>query len=75
MKLKKKITLKKWDSLYKHQALMVDDKNFNPGKLDFTKLAGCKSRTVNFFGDVHTEVFSLKVSADDQFVGAACSNG
>lgn len=30
---------------------------------------------VNFFGDVHTEVFSLKVSADDKFVGAACSNG
>ena len=34
-----------------------------------------KSRLVNFFGDIHTEVFSLKVSADNKFVGAACSNG
>ena len=30
---------------------------------------------VNFFGDVHTEVFSLKVSADNKYVGGTCSNG
>lgn len=30
---------------------------------------------VNFFGDIHTEVFSVKVNENDKYVAAACSNG
>ena len=74
---KKKITVKKWDTLFKHTQHLVEQKNFSPGILKFNRESypTDKSRIVNFFGDIHTEVFSLKVSADDKFVGAACSNG
>lgn len=30
---------------------------------------------VNFFGDVHTEVFSVRVDPLDEIVGVGCSNG
>lgn len=75
--IKKKITQKKWDHLFKHTEHQLEQKNFNPGVLKFNHqdFPKDKSRLVNFFGDIHTEVFSLKVSADNKFVGAACSNG
>lgn len=30
---------------------------------------------VNFFGDVNTKVFTLKVHQNDSYVAAGCSNG
>jgi hypothetical protein len=30
---------------------------------------------VNFFGDPHTEIFSLQASNDDEYMVAGCSNG
>ncbi len=73
--LKKKVGHKKWELLLKHQEHIVEEKNFTLGQTKIAKLDHCKSREVNFFGDVHSEVFALKVSADDKYVGAACSNG
>jgi len=32
-------------------------------------------KVVNFFGDVYTETFSVKVDHTDKVVGAGCSNG
>ncbi len=30
---------------------------------------------MNFFGDVHTEVFAAKVNTNDKIVAVGCSNG
>lgn len=35
----------------------------------------CKASLVNFFGDVHTEVFTLKTNHRDKVLGVGCSNG
>lgn len=34
-----------------------------------------KPHVVNFFGDIHTEVFSLNVSSNNKYVAAGCENG
>ena len=74
---KKRITIKKWEHLFKQTEHIQEQKKFNPGEIKFnlTDYPTDKSRAVNFFGDIHTEVFAVKVSADDKYVGAACSNG
>jgi hypothetical protein len=43
--------------------------------VEFTNTPLCTGRVVNFFGDIHTEVFSVKVNANDKAVGVGCSNG
>ena len=34
-----------------------------------------KPHVVNFFGDVHTEVFCLNVCHNNKYVTAGCDNG
>ena len=34
-----------------------------------------KPRVVNFFGDIHTEVFCLSINPEDKLAAAGCSNG
>lgn len=74
-KFKKYNGAKRLEHLLKHQELFQIAKTYNPGKVDFINTPKCEARVVNFFGDVHTEVFALKVSSDDQKVIAGCSNG
>lgn len=55
---------------------MEIDKAYNPGQVTFDNTEQCESRVVNFFGDIHTEVFSLKINInDDKRVAVGCSNG
>ena len=61
--------------ILKQQEYYDDERDYLPGKIDITASALCKPRVVNFFGDIHTEVFSLNVSYDDQYVVVGCSNG
>ena len=74
---KKKITIKKWNHLLKEIEHHEEEKKFNPGEVKFNHqdYPNDKSRVVNFFGDIHTEVFAVKSRADNKYVGAACSNG
>lgn len=63
------------ENILKHQEHMETDKTFNPGQLECINTPLCKTKLVNFFGDVHTEVFSMRVSKNDKYVAVACSNG
>jgi hypothetical protein len=55
--------------------MLEADKEYNPGQVQFTNSPQCEARVVNFFGDVHTEVFALRVNSNDKKVVAGCSNG
>lgn len=35
----------------------------------------CRLKVVNFFGDIHTEVYCLSVSPDHENVAVGCSTG
>lgn len=72
---KKIISLKKIDDILHHQEQIKQEKNFNPGQVQFINTPLCHARVVNFFGDIHTEVFSVKVNSNDKIVGVGCSNG
>ena len=61
--------------ILKQQEYYDDERDYLPGKIDITPSHLCKPRVVNFFGDIHTEVFCLNVSNDDQYVVVGCSNG
>ena len=74
-KKQKPISLKKIEDILHKQEDLQQDKNFNPGQVEFTNTPQCTGRVVNFFGDTHTEVFSVKVSPNDKVVGVGCSNG
>lgn len=66
---------KKLEHPIKQQQYLELDKEYNPGKVDFLNTHKCEANLVNFFGDVHTEVFSLRVSSNQKNVIAGCSNG
>ena len=72
---KKIISMKKIDDILQHQELIKQDKHFSPGLVEFTNSEKCTARVVNFFGDIHTEVFSVRVDSNDKAVGVGCSNG
>jgi hypothetical protein len=71
----KAISLKKIEDILLHQEHLKQDKHFSPGQVEFTNSPFCTARVVNFFGDIHTEVFSVKVNVNDKVVGVGCSNG
>lgn len=66
---------RKYIKILKQQEHFDDDKEFLPGKIDIKTTQRCKPRVVNFFGDIHTEVFCMNISHDDQYVATGCSNG
>jgi hypothetical protein len=74
-KKSKAISLKKIDDILHQQEHIKQDKHFSPGQVEFTNSTFCSARVVNFFGDIHTEVFSVRVNANDKVVGVGCSNG
>jgi WD40 repeat protein len=74
-KLKKLITPKKMDDFLLQQEHLKQDKHFSPGVVEFKNTHACTARVVNFFGDVHTEVFSLRVNSNEKEVAVGCSNG
>ena len=47
----------------------------NPGQVKIHDIGKNHIKLVNFFGDVSTEVFTLKVSQNNKMVAAGCSNG
>ena len=72
---KKKGLKRKLTKLLKQQEHVDEEKQYLPGKLDITPTERCKPRVVNFFGDIHTEVFCLDTNSEDKYVAAGCSNG
>ena len=46
-----------------------------PGKLDVIGTEHMKPHVINFFGDIHTQVFTLSVSNNSKYVAAGCDNG
>jgi WD40 repeat protein len=74
-KLKKFITPKRLENILKHQEHLEVDKAFSPGQIETLNTEHCKAEMLNFFGDVHTETFSLKVNRDQKQVAVGCSNG
>lgn len=72
---KKIISMKKIDDILQQQEHIKQDKHFNPGQVEFSNSDICTARVVNFFGDIHTEVFSVRVDGNDKAVGVGCSNG
>lgn len=67
--------MKKIDDILQQQEHIKQDKHFNPGQVEFSNSDICTARVVNFFGDIHTEVFSVRVDGNDKAVGVGCSNG
>jgi hypothetical protein len=55
--------------------MVEKEKKYNPGEVEITNSEKCKSKVVNFFGDVHTEAFAARVSANDRMVAVGCANG
>lgn len=72
---KKKYMARKLQKLLKQQQLHTEPKHFEPGKVQITTTKKCKIKVVNFFGDIHTEVYCLQTSPNHDNVAVGCSNG
>lgn len=73
-RLKRMLTFKKMESVL-HEQELQPLKNYSPGQVEVIKHPGCNVKVVNFFGDVRTEVLSVKVDRANSMVAAGCSNG
>lgn len=72
---KKKTLQRKLTKLLKQQEHFDEEKEYMPGKLEITASEYCKPQMVDFFGDVHTEVFCVHTNSDQKMMAAGCSNG
>lgn len=72
---KKKALARKLTKMLKQQEHIEEHKQYLPGKLDIIETPHMKPHIINFFGDVHTEVFSLNVCDNNKYVAAGCDNG
>lgn len=60
-KMKRTITFKKMEDILHNVESSKQEKKFNPGQVEISNTPLLHARLVNFFGDVRTEVFSIKV--------------
>ena len=74
-RLKRLLTMKKMDDIHTNQQNKQQDKKFAPGQVKIENHGDNSIKLVNFFGDVSTEVFTLKVNKNNKIVAAGCANG
>jgi COMPASS component SWD3 len=74
-KVKRALTMRKMEDVMHKQQSLQEEKKYSPGQVEISSMPGASIKLVNFFGNVHTEVFNIKVNVNNTIVAAGCANG
>jgi|JI10StandDraft_1071094.scaffolds.fasta_scaffold405726_1 WD40 repeat protein len=73
--MRRPITLKKMETILHLEEAHQQEKKYRPGEVDIENSPFLTLRVVNFFGDVSTEVFTIKANVNNHIAAVGCSNG